>query len=246
MTALITLSHGSRHALAGKGIERLAKFVAAQIGEPALAAHLDFESPSLSEAAVRLDAAGATRAVVVPLLFTSAFHARHDVPAALAQARETSGIELLAAESVGTGTDMVDMLSERVNHEAPQGAHIVLYSVGSSDQAANAAVAELAARVGVATGHSAESVVATGGAGTGPAGVIEVALKHRAIHLLPLFFTRSLLLDKLTERLQDIASATGTTMTASGPLGTVVADIVAARYHVAVNSSPSHLGGSET
>ena len=56
MTALITLSHGSRHPGAAAGIERLTQAAAAAIpARPAYrAAHLEFNTPDLTAAAVDL------------------------------------------------------------------------------------------------------------------------------------------------------------------------------------------------
>ena len=49
-------------------------------GAPARAAFLDLTEPDLEKVASGLAAEGYERAVVVPLLFTAAFHATIDVP----------------------------------------------------------------------------------------------------------------------------------------------------------------------
>ncbi len=81
MPALITLSHGSRHPGAAAGIERLTQATGLR---PARAAHLEFNEPDLTTAALELAQLGETEAVVVPLLFTQGYHQRVDVPRALA------------------------------------------------------------------------------------------------------------------------------------------------------------------
>lgn len=236
MTALITLSHGSRHSLAEPGIRRLTRAAAEELGVRAIAAHLEFDSPTLQGAAAQLAARGVDRAIVVPLLFTHAYHAKYDVPAALEQAREATGVELVLTPGLGTGSDIARVLIDRVAAEAPEGAHLVLYSVGSSDLAANQAVFDLALEVGAATARSIEVVPATGGTGTGGAALMETALRHDRVHVLPLFVTQGLLLERVTGRLDRIEEATGARLTASAPLETDLAGIVARRHRDALHA----------
>ena len=54
--------------------------VAEQANITAVSAYLDLAQPDLGAAVRRLAEAGHTRAVVVPLLFTEAYHATVDVP----------------------------------------------------------------------------------------------------------------------------------------------------------------------
>lgn len=231
MPALITLSHGSRHTRAEPTVRRLTEATGRELAVPAFSAHLDFTTPTLPEAAQGLGREGVTEAVVVPLLFTRAFHAKNDVPAVFREAVAASGMRLHLATGLGTGPDVAAVLSQRVRADAPPGSHLVLYSVGSSDMAANQDVHDLAQTVGQRTGHTIEVVPATCGAGRGGAGLIESTLHHRALHVLPLFVADGLLLDKITTRLDRISEATGTRITASRPLGTDLAGVVAQRYH---------------
>lgn len=231
MTALITLSHGSRHTRAEPTVRRLTAAAGERLGVSAVAAHLDFTAPTLPEAAASLARAGVTDAVVVPLLFTRAFHAKNDVPAVFDAATRATGMRLRLADGLGTGETVAEVLAARVRADAPPGAHLVLYSVGSSDTAANRDVDDLARMVGAATGRSIEVVPATGGPGRGGAGLIKSALQHRSVHLLPLFVADGLLLDRITTQLDNIAAATGTAITASRPLGRDLVGVVAERYH---------------
>mgnify|MGYP002759087891 FL=1 len=91
MPALITLSHGSRHPGAAAGIERLTQATGLR---PARAAHLEFNEPDLTTAALELAQLGETETVVVPLLFTQGYHQRVDVPRTLADAAQTSHLSL--------------------------------------------------------------------------------------------------------------------------------------------------------
>lgn len=230
MTALITLSHGSRHPGAEAGVRRLTRAAGELLDVAAVAAHLDFTEPSLPDAARALAECGHRAAVVVPLLFTHAFHARHDVPAALAEARHASGLDLHLADGLGTGDLVAEVLTARLALDAPDGAHVVLYPVGTSDAAAAAGVEKLAANVGERSGHSIQVVPATGGRGSGGAGVLEAATGHDAVHLLPLFVTDGLLLDQVTGQLGRMQAATGTRLTSSPPLTTDLARVVARRH----------------
>lgn len=214
MTALITLSHGSRHRLAQRGIQELTRAAGSLLGVTAVDAHLEFNDPNLARTAAMLAAAGHEDAVVVPLLFTDAFHAQNDVPAHMEAARKHLPLRL--ARSVGMGADLAEVLAGRVAADAPAGSTVVLYPVGTSDRRAAAGYEVLAGRVEKLTGQRCVVVAATRG---GPDAVRAIA---GPTHLLPLFFTEGLLLDRARESLGDI--------TYSAPLGVAAAPIVAARF----------------
>ena len=154
MPALITLSHGSRHPGAAAGIERLTQATGLR---PARAAHLEFNEPDLTAAALELAQMGETEAIVVPLLFTQGYHQRVDVPRALAAASQTSHLSLHLAAGLGTGEDLAHVLASRTR---PGDAHVVIYSVGSSDSAANDAIRELAHRTFALTAMTQAAVLA--------------------------------------------------------------------------------------
>jgi sirohydrochlorin ferrochelatase len=149
---LVAVAHGSRDPRAAATVSELLALVrsrAAVRGLPGLsvrAAFLDHCAPSLPQV---LSAVGDGACVVVPLLLTAAYHSKTDIPAKLASAR--SGVSyactlgphplLLAAlerrlAQVGVGIGAADR--ERTS--------VVLAAAGSSDPAANATIAALAAR----------------------------------------------------------------------------------------------------
>lgn len=237
-TALLTLAHGSRHPKAGHGVRALTAAAGRRLGLPDDAvrlAHLDLDVPLLDDVARSLAADGFGRAAVVPLLFSTAFHAKVDVPAAVTQAAAESGLELRLAPGIGLGGDLLDVLVGVVGQDARRGAHVVLYPVGSSHEEANREVRRLGERLAARTGHAVTTIPATGGAGAGGAGIIECAVAHRGegLHLLPLFVTHGLLLDKVMDQLPFIERSTGCACTASGPLTRALAPIVAERYRAA-------------
>lgn len=217
-TALLTLSHGSRHPAAAASVAALTRAAGELAGAPATAAHLEFNDPPLEEAARNLAEQGVREAIVVPLLFTEGYHQRVDVPAALAQASAASGVTLHQARGLGTGEDMSRLLAQQV----PEGTDtVVVYSVGSSDERANAAVADLARRVGELTGCAARVSFATRGERrpVGSEGNQEV--------VVPLFVSPGLLLDRLDT---DSGDGGGQSRCVLPPLGEALAGIVSHRY----------------
>ncbi|WP_342318537.1 sirohydrochlorin chelatase [Corynebacterium mayonis] len=234
MTALITLSHGSRHPGAQRGIKELTAHAAADLGVPGWDSHLEFNSPDLLSAVDAAHAAGVERAVVVPLLFTRAFHATHDVPAALAAAA-ARGVELHLAQGLGQGADIAELLAGRV----AEGAHTILYPVGTSHAQAAAETTQLGQQLSRLTGQGTTVVPATGKNGLrGNEGIEAVAKRHNAVHLVPLFVTEGLLLDKAMSALDAIAARTGASITASPPLGVALSRIVAARHRATAVTFP--------
>ena len=227
MTALITLAHGSRHPRAAAGVEALTRAAARRLGVRGQAAYLEFDEPLLIDATRHTP----EPTIIVPLLFTDAFHARYDVPqhvaeAREAQARESAGSQasLTLAKGLGIDQDLVDVLAARVLQDAPVGAHVVLYPVGTSDPVAAGRYGEVALGVGKQTARAVSVVAATRG------GVEELrALErtHGALHVLPMFVTHGLLLDRARAALPGASF--------SEPLGTDLAAIVAKRFSQALN-----------
>lgn len=115
---IICLAHGSRHPQADQAVFEIAERISESTGLPAFAAFLDFHPATLTTVAHRVVAAGYTEAVVVPLLFTQAFHARYDVPAAIAEAVESidatssAGLTLHLTDGLGTGADMEELVAD--------------------------------------------------------------------------------------------------------------------------------------
>lgn len=225
MVALIALGHGSRHKAAQHGVDTLAAAAGKALKVAAHSAYLDLNKPSLLDVATSLADAGHRRAVVVPLLFTTAFHHQIDVPAAVQEAQLSSGLDLELADGLGVGNDIACILACRIARDAPIGSDIALYSVGTSSKQANQSVNDLADTVAGLTSRTVYPVAATFGKSVG-----DIAAKCASLHVLPLFVTEGLLLDRVVARLPHIAAETGTPITASKPLTVALTDIVANRY----------------
>lgn len=233
--ALIGIAHGSRNPEAAAVTESLVSAAGARLGIEAHAAYLeDFASPSITEVAKMLAEHGYSSAVAVPLLFTEAYHATEDAPTELREAKAAHGIELVQAEVLGTGAEMVDVLATRLDQgegDHPRG-EIILLAVGSSRPGANEAVQALGDDLSACTGRSVHVRFAT----------CEPRINDRLEKakgpgtVLPLFAAPGLLLDRARERAQDAG------WLVLDHLGDALAPIVAARYEDAL----SRLNARET
>lgn len=223
---LVLLAHGSRHGEVSASIEALAAATAAcaGVGE-VVGAFLDLTDPDLSTVAIRLAAAGHRRAVVVPLLFTPAFHARVDTPAAVRTAADASGIDLVTTDVLGTADDVLTVLVEAAaDHAVTADQPVLLHAVGSSRPEANARVGDLAERLQRRRGGPVTAGFATAVPRT--AELLPEALPGTVV--VPLFVSPGLLLDRITRT----TAALGARVLP--PLGTRLAPVVAERFQAAL------------
>jgi sirohydrochlorin ferrochelatase len=142
---VVLVAHGSRDPRASVTVRAMARTVT--VARPDLdvsVAFLDFDEPGLAGV---LDAAAGRPTVVVPLLLTPAYHARIDIPTVVAG---RPGVRVTDVISAG-GTDLlVEALRRRIPATPFDG--IVLAAAGSRAPRALAAVDEVAAALGDATG----------------------------------------------------------------------------------------------
>lgn len=218
------------------GIEDVLAAASDLVDAPSRVAFLDLTDPDLGRVSADLAACGERSAVVVPLLFTDAFHARVDVPVAVASAAEATGMDLRLAPILGTGDDVVEVVARRLELAGAFAAEpVLLYAVGSSRPEANAAVTDLARRL--AAGR--EGAVEVGFGTTEPrAG--DVLARLRRVHdspgtVVPLFVAPGLLLDAAAP----VVAEAGWRL--AEPLGTLLARVVAYRFAAAVGD-PRSLG----
>jgi sirohydrochlorin ferrochelatase len=149
--ALVALAHGSRDPRSAATIEALVAEVREMRPDLRIeTAFLDLSKPTFNQVVSRLVKAGFDEIVVVPLLLSEAFHAKVDVPSAIAAASERyDGLQIRATEILGLETAFLEVLDLRMR-EALKAARIreldalVLAAAGSSDPLANQAVARLA------------------------------------------------------------------------------------------------------
>ena len=148
-----------------------------------LEVELDEDDHTFDHACHQLRSRGHTRATVVPLLFTNAYHHAIDVPNTVAKEDQ---LDITITPGLGTGPAVAELLRSQI----PAGAHPVLYAVGSSRPEANRSVEKLAHTIG------GEPLFATRGTTTGRT-LDDIRTTHHRVHILPLFVSHGLLLDQL-------------------------------------------------
>jgi sirohydrochlorin ferrochelatase len=149
--ALVALAHGSRDPRSAATIGTLVDEVKALRPDLTIEkAFLELSRPSFQTVVDRLVRKGHDEIVVVPLLLSEAYHAKVDVPRAVAEATERhEGLSIRTSEVLGLGTPLLDVLDLRMR-EALKASRVreldalVLAAAGSSDALANQAVARLA------------------------------------------------------------------------------------------------------
>jgi sirohydrochlorin ferrochelatase len=148
--ALVALAHGSRDPRSAATIKALVDEVRALRPDLRIeTAFLDLSKPSLNTVVDRL-ARRHDEVVVVPLLLTDAFHAKIDVPAAVAEAdARHAHVQVRATSILGLETCFLEVLDVRMREALKKSRvreldALVLAAAGSSDPLANQSVARLA------------------------------------------------------------------------------------------------------
>jgi sirohydrochlorin ferrochelatase len=172
---LVAVAHGSKDPRAAATVSELLAVVRSRArawglaGLDVRAAFLDHCAPSLPQVLGSLDGADC---VVVPLLLTAAYHSKTDIPAKLAAARA----DVSLADTLGPHPLLLTALERRLtaagvavaDRAARARTGVVLAAAGSSDPAANATVAALAAKWQVRGGWRAVVPAYASAAGTRP------------------------------------------------------------------------------
>lgn len=233
---LIGLAHGSRDPRAAVMIGEVMRAAEAlRPGLRAIPSFLDLSEPDLVGAITTARAeVGFDEAIVVPLLFTEAYHATVDAPTAVGNAAQSTGVALRLAGILGMGEEVLLALEDSAArahiaaHEA-----ILLYAVGSSRASANEAVHDLARRWGE---RRLGPVWAGFGTVGGPAAselLARASAAGRRIGVVPLFLAPGLLLDQIAREAQAIEAEVAL------PLGTALAELVLQRYLEALAVMPA-------
>jgi sirohydrochlorin ferrochelatase len=152
MTPLIAVAHGSRDPRSAATIHELSDVLRTLApGMDVRVAFLDLSAPRLADVLAAVHADGHDEVVVVPLLLGSAYHARVDVPGALAWvANRQPRLRIRLADVLGPDPRLESLalrrLAEAGADPADRRLGVVLAGAGSSHQPANAAVHEVAGR----------------------------------------------------------------------------------------------------
>lgn len=235
--ALVCLAHGSRDPRSAATITALVAEVKAMRPDLRIeAAFLDLSKPTFHTIVDRLVKAGHDEIVVVPLLLTEAFHAKVDVPTAIAEAMARhAGVQIRASQVLGLEPAFLEVLDVRLRAALKEARvreldALVLAAAGSSDALANQSVARLARLWG--THHRLPVVAAFASAAPPAAGEAVRAFRgqgKRHIAVASLFLAPGFLPDRVAE----LALEAGA-VAVSEPLGAhpEVARMVLARYAV--------------
>lgn len=155
--ALVLVAHGSNDPRAEPVLEALtARIRSERPGLVAVLAHLGHAQPDVPAALRTLVEQGASRVVVVPLLLSAAYHAKVDLPALLLQARiDHPDVEIAQTAVLGPHPLLFELLRRRLAESgADADAAVVLGAIGTTDAAANAELADVAATLGATIGFA--------------------------------------------------------------------------------------------
>ena len=149
--ALVALAHGSRDPRSAATIKALVAETRQMRPDLRIEpAFLELARPDFGKVVDRLVKAGFEEIVVVPLLLSEAYHAKVDVPRAIALASDRHpGLQIRQAGILGLEPSFLEVLDRRLR-EALSNARVreldalVLAAAGSSDPIANQAVGRLA------------------------------------------------------------------------------------------------------
>jgi sirohydrochlorin ferrochelatase len=259
LTPLVAVAHGSRDPRAAATVTELLSVVRARAprrGLPGLevrAAFLDHCAPSLPQV-LGTAAVDGGPAVVVPLLLTAAYHSKADIPARLAAAAAARpGLDVVSAGTLGPDALLLAALERRlleagvaVGDADSAATSVVLAAAGSSDPAANATIAELAARWARERGWRAVVPAYASAAGPRPAEAVRALHAGGAARVA--VATYLLAPGYFADKVRDAALGAGAAAV-SGVLGAApeVADVVLDRYLAAMAGTAGRGGdGSAT
>ena len=145
---LVAVAHGSRDPRAAATVEELLDLVRRRSGLRVLTSYLDHAPPAPGQVLGALAAEGAGEAVVLPLLLTSAYHSKTDIPGALAEVRRANPwLRLRYGATLGPHPLMTAALERRLAEAGvtpDSGTALVLAAAGSSDPSANATISAMA------------------------------------------------------------------------------------------------------
>lgn len=243
MTALLLVAHGSRHPGTAGVLEGLADAVRMDVASDGHGhatggdgpssvrmVWLELIEPSLEQVCVELAATGEHSAVIVPLLFTEAFHRRVDLPEQTEAATAATGVSLEIRNGLMLGAGVRDALLQRIGDTSDD---ILVMAVGSSSTEANDAVhtfaADLDARL---PGHvtAAFTVAAPPPLGIDAVEIAanEAAARGNALTVVPLFTAPGLLWDAVVDRAPERELACDVRFL--DPLGDLLTDVVVSRW----------------
>jgi sirohydrochlorin ferrochelatase len=165
-TTLVTVAHGTRIAAGNDVARELTDRAGALLPAPAVCSFVELAEPLVSDVVATL--AGPT--VVVPLLLSTGFHVRHDLPAACAGA--PAGVEVRLGRPLGPDPLLAAAQVERLRSAgAEPDQPVVMVAAGSRDPLATEDLERAAVLLGEAWGAPVR-LATLSGLGRRPAAVV--------------------------------------------------------------------------
>lgn len=128
---LVTVAHGTRNLSGNEVARELTAAAALRLGGRAIASYVELSDPLFADVMKRLT----EPAVVVPLLLSTGFHMRVDIPEAAAEA----GVTVTLGRPLGPDPRLAQaQVARLVDAGAHRGQRVVLVAAGSSEEAATA------------------------------------------------------------------------------------------------------------
>jgi sirohydrochlorin ferrochelatase len=241
--ALLLVAHGSRDRRAAEVVERLETACTEALPTASVSAsYLEHGSPPPAEALTSLADRGFADVVAVPLLFAAAFHARVDLPRAIATATaarpalRVGQAHALIPSAGRVPAPLLTALDDMLGRAAPEFPDaLVLAAAGTSHPGARRAVGAVARAWGIRHELPVRVGWASAAAPDPGAAVRELRLRgHRRVAVGSLFLAPGL----LPGRARDQAQAAGAWGVAP-PLGAhpALVDILLERYREAAGAS---------
>ncbi len=198
---LVTVAHGTRTTEGNRVAVELTAAAGERLGVATTASYVELCSPLFADVMAELR----EPAVVVPLLLSTGFHVRHDLPAAVALAGE----EVVLGGPLGPdpllAAAQVDRLVESGAHP---GQPVVLVAAGSTDEAATADLEGAARLLGELWGAPVR-LATLAGLGPRPAEVVRCGDAVAPYLLAPGFFARRARTESLAAGADVVADVIG-------------------------------------
>jgi sirohydrochlorin ferrochelatase len=158
VTTLVLTAHGSADPRSAANTRAVAGLLSRlRPGLDVRVAFLEQNAPTLGDVLAGLSGTG--EAVVTPLLLADAYHARIDIPGQIAHIARSSaarsGIDVRQADALGEDDRLVSVLRDRLAglgvSRLDDALGVLVVAIGSSDAAANARTAAVAAKLAAGT-----------------------------------------------------------------------------------------------
>lgn len=226
---LVAVAHGSRDHRSAATVRELVEAVRAQA--PWLdvrESFLDLSTPNVTKVLDDLRREGHREVIVVPLLLGSAYHARVDLPALVAEVARP-GFTVSVSDVLGIDPMLEAVALDKLSATDLTDTGIVVSAVGSSNAGANSAVGDLAARWQAKLGLPVSPAFASTAQPDIPAAIAHLRARGaRRIVVASWFLAPGLLPDRIAA----LARETDPAVFVAEPLGPDerVASVVLRRY----------------